>query len=408
VLSLTERLKRFTTAQERRIYLRWKYALLKIAALISFLSFCLYPLTGGVRGEEATVAPYLFSVPSLLVFLLPRRFLSVARGIALGQSALICWAGGQALVIGLVLRQPDKTLELILVGFVVQLFFGLAALLIDDPLKKAKSELAQMFLGAAATLIFISASYERFQTNYTKMDPELVYPVIACLETYKAGHDGQYADSLQSLVRAQGVNCIYPFSEKGSSPFGKIKYQARHAGDGHVSEYSIILGGTTFWGRFSADAYTDQTGILHLSQDHQNATPADPVPPNITTFLHEWSQCLSKHAKTHPDTPFPVDLSSMMEPGWSCKPRWYVKDNYLAPSQFHRVDYYSDTGDGTKPRAAFHLLGRPNQYGSSGVRHYYVDESGVIRGTPANRDATRYDPPIPECEWVEHKACSSD
>jgi hypothetical protein len=35
--------------------LRWKYALLKIAALISFLSFCLYPLTGGVKGEEASV-----------------------------------------------------------------------------------------------------------------------------------------------------------------------------------------------------------------------------------------------------------------------------------------------------------------------------------------------------------------
>jgi hypothetical protein len=107
-LSWTEAFKRFTTAQKQRIHLRWKYALLKIAALISFLSFCLYPLTGGVKGEEATVAPYLFSALSLLVFLLPRRFLSVARGIALGQSALICLAGGQALIIGLASRQPDK------------------------------------------------------------------------------------------------------------------------------------------------------------------------------------------------------------------------------------------------------------------------------------------------------------
>lgn len=387
--------------------MNWRFLLFKLSALVSFVSFCLYPLTGGVRSEEATVA-YLFSAPSLLVLLLPGRFQNVARGIALGQSALICFAGSQALVIGLVTGQPGKILELILVGFIVQLFFGLAALLIDNPLKKAKNELSQIYLAAAATLIFMFLSYKRFQTNYTQMNPELVYRVIACLETYKAGHDGQYADSLDSLVKAQGVNCIYPFSTKGSSPFGKIKYQARNADDGRVSKYSIILGGTTYWGRFSPDGYTDQTGILHISQDHQNATPADPVRPNITTFLHEWSQCLSKHAKTHPETPFPVDLVSMMEPGWSCKPMWYVKDNYLEPSQFYRVDYYSDTGAGTKPRAAFHLLGRPNQYGSSGVRHYYVDESGVIRGTPANRDATRDDPPIPECEWVEHKACSSN
>lgn len=383
----------------------WKYALLKIAALISFLSFCLYPLTAGVRGEEATVA-YLFSAPSLLVLLLPRRLLSVARGIALGQSALICLGGSQALMIGLVMRQPDKTLELILVGFVVQLFFGLAALLIDNPLKKANGELAQILFGGAATLIFIFLGYRRFQTNYTSMNPEQVYRVIACSETYKAGHSGLYADSLKTLALAQGENCIYPFSIEGSSPYGKIRYQPLLGADGRVTGYSIILGGTTFWGRFLPNGSTDQTGILHISQDHQNATPADPVPPNITTFLHEWSQCLSKHAKTHPDTPFPVDLISMMEPGWSCKPRWYVKDNYLEPSQFYRVDYYSDTGAGTKSLAAFHLLGRPNQYGSSGVRHYYVDESGVIRGTPANRDATRDDPPIPECEWVEHKACS--
>lgn len=380
---------------------------LKIAALISFLSFCLYPLTSGVRGEEATVA-YLLSAPSLLVFLLSRRFLNVARGIALGQSALICLAGSQALVIGLVMRQPGKTLELILVGFIVQLFFGLTALLIDNPLKKAKSELAQIYLAATATLIFMFLSYKRFQTNYTSMNPELVYRVIACSEAYKASHGGLYADSLKNLALAQGVNCIYPFSINGSSPYGKIRYQPLLATDGRVTGYSIILGGTTFWGRFSPDGYTDQTGILHISQDHQNATSADPVPPNVTTFLHEWSQCLVRQAQTHPDVPFPADLKSMMAPGWNCQPEWYVQDNYLEPLQFCRVYYYSGTPEKAKPRAAFHLLGRPYRYGFSGVRHYYVDESGVIRGTPANRDATRDDPPIPECEWVEHKACSSN
>ena len=157
--------------------MNWRFLLFKSAALISFLSFCLYPLTGGVGGQEVTVA-YLFSAPSLLVLLLPRRFQNVARGIALGQSALICLAGSQALVIGLVMNQPGKILELILVGFIVQLFFGLAALLIDNPLEKVKSELAQIYLGAAATLMFMFLSYKRFQTNYTSMNPELVCRII--------------------------------------------------------------------------------------------------------------------------------------------------------------------------------------------------------------------------------------
>jgi len=265
-----------------------------------------------------------------------------------------------------------------------------------------------MYLGAAATLIFTFLSYKRFQTNYTSMNPELVYRVITGSETYKASHGGLYADSLNSLTLAQGENCIYPFSIDGSPPYGKTRYQPLLRADGRVTGYSIIFGGTRFWGRFSPGGFTYQTGILHISLDHQNAASADSVPPNITTFLHEWDQCLAKQAQAYPGVAFPAGLKSMMAPEWKCKPDWYVEDDYLAPWQSYRVYCYSDTPEEAKPRAAFHLLGRPNQYGASGVRHYYVDESGVIRGTPANREATRDDPPIPECEWAEHKACSSN
>jgi hypothetical protein len=73
------------------------------------------------------------------------------------------------------------------------------------------------------------------------------------------------------------------------------------------------------------------------------------------------------------------------------------------------VDYFSDSTDGAwRSRAAFHAVARPLQYGSNGVRHYYVDESGIMRGAPTNRDATRDDPPIPECEWAEGRTCSQN
>jgi hypothetical protein len=85
------------------------------------------------------------------------------------------------------------------------------------------------------------------------MNPELVYPVIECSEIYKADHDGLYADSLKNLALAQGENCIYPFSIDGSSPSAKIGYQPLLDAAGRVTGYSIILGGTRFWGRFSPD-----------------------------------------------------------------------------------------------------------------------------------------------------------
>jgi hypothetical protein len=116
----------------------------------------------------------------------------------------------------------------------------------------------------------------------------------------------------------------------------------------------------------------------------------------------------SRFAQAHPDVLFPAELKSMMAPDWNCEPEWYVQDNYLEPPYSYRLHCYRDTPEKPKPRAAFQLVGRPYCYGLSGVRHYYVDESGVIRGTPPNRDATRDDLPIPECEWAEHKACSSN
>jgi hypothetical protein len=153
--------------------------------------------------------------------------------------------------------------------------------------------------------------------------------------------------------------------------------------------------------------YTDQTGILHISEDHHPPTAADPVSSNLTSELHKWSQCLAKYGKAHPDEP--LELEAAIGPHPKCTLTGYVKDNYLEVPigyRVYRVDYFSDAADGTRPRAAFHALAGPTRYGDFGVRHYYMDETGIIRGTPENRDATRDDPPIPDCEWDRGKACA--
>ena len=46
-------------------------------------------------------------------------------------------------------------------------------------------------------------------------------------------------------------------------------------------------------------------------------------------------------------------------------------------------------------RQSFRLLVNPQVYGTTGTRHFYVDESLAIHGTDQNRDATTADPLAP-------------
>src|SRR5260370_2069468 len=66
--------------------MNWPYRRFKIAALFAFLSFYLYTLATAFRGEDAALIWLLFGSPSLVILFLPRRALSLPRGLALGQT----------------------------------------------------------------------------------------------------------------------------------------------------------------------------------------------------------------------------------------------------------------------------------------------------------------------------------
>jgi len=42
------------------------------------------------------------------------------------------------------------------------------------------------------------------------------------------------------------------------------------------------------------------------------------------------------------------------------------------------------------------MVAKPAEYGKAGTRSFYMDKSGVIRGTDENREATAEDEPLEE------------
>src|SRR6266849_5248161 len=230
--------------------MNWPYRRFKIAALFAFLSFYLYTLATAFRGEDAALIWLLFGSRSLVILFLPRRALSVARGLALGQT----------LVFG------------IITGFSV-------------------------FLGVAGWL-------------------------------------------------ASGANGLM------------------------LAETAVVL----------------------IAQDG--------------AFL-----CRSPRAAGTQRTAwvaFPRELSEMLSSDWPCKPHRDIEGDHLIPHNSYTVYYKLPSEAKPGDPSTFSLQARPNLYRESGVRSYYVDEDGIIRGTVKNRPATKNDSPVPICEWDVGTTCRSD
>jgi hypothetical protein len=82
-----------------------------------------------------------------------------------------------------------------------------------------------------------------------------------------------------------------------------------------------------------------------------------------------------------------------------------IQDDRVQLGQFYTAHFYTRVPDGIGNQSRFYVIARPYRYGDTGVRSYYLDESGIIRATPHNREPNSTDEPTPECEWAEHLAC---
>jgi hypothetical protein len=400
----------------------WPYWRFKLAALFAFLSFYPYTLTTAMRGEDAALMWLLFGSPSLIILFLPSRALSVARGLAFGQSLVFGVMTGFILCVAvpvwLVSGAKEFMLPEIVVFFIAQTALFFAAVCIPPQLNGVyyRSSIIAWFTTAVTASSLVLTMMRVEDISQHQMTPYAVYRVVACAEAYADHRNGTYPESLQAMVQAastwSGPNCIYPFDANGDSEngpvYGRVRYMPVQSAGGRVVGYSILFGPRTFFGNMKTAEYIDQTGIVHKSRNQAIATASDPVTDNVTTSLEEWSQCLAKEKRTLPNMIFPNKLKDMLRSDWPCKPTRDVEGDHLIPDNSYTVYYRSPSEAMPGDPSSFSLQARPNQYAESGVRSYYVDEDGVLRATVKDRPANKKDSPIPACEWDVRTTCHSD
>ena len=387
-----------------------RHIFLKAAAVLSYFSFYLWLSNTQLNAEQARFLWLWYGIPSVLILLIPKRWLALARGMAIGQGMYLC----QQAVLPLALDLPSNGLShgmVALLGFVLaQALLVFAALLLGWPSKDA--EIVSLVCGATASLLFITLTVHRWEGTVSMPFAENVYPTVSCLDRYALAHEGSYPASLEELTRTTGKYCVPGSMSSGPWRPQKLFYHPAHGSDGRIIGYSILFGPDDFWGKVRTAWYVDQSGLVHASPKGQFATRQDPVLSNQPLELKNWSECYARYNAAHPASGESFDWNPILHPEGPCRPDIRdIQDGHVQLGQSYKsytAHFYVKPPDSTGRQSGFYVIARPDQYGRSGVRSYYFDETGIIRGTPQNREANSADEPTPECEWKEHVNCSTN
>lgn len=381
-----------------------RHIFLKAAAVLSYFSFYLWLSHTRLNAEQARFLWLWYGIPSLLILLIPKRWSVLARGMAIGQGMYFC----QQAILPLAFDLPSNGLSngmVSLLGFVLaQALLVFAALLLGWPLKT--EEIVPLICGATASLLFITLTVHRWEGTLSMPLEGNVYPTVGCLDRYALAHEGSYPASLEELTRTTGKYCVAGSLSSGPWRPQKLVYHPAQGPDGRIVGYSILFGPDDFWGKVRTAWYVDQTGLVHTSPKGQFATRQDPVLSNETLELRSWSDCYAKHAAAHLASGESFDWRPILWPEGRCKPDiGNIQDGYVSLGQSYTAHFHVKPPDSSGRQSGFYVIARPDQYGSSGVRSYYFDETGIIRATPHNREPKSTDEPIPECEWKQHVNC---
>jgi hypothetical protein len=384
-----------------------KPMILKAAAVLSYLSFYLLVSITQLNPQQARFIWLWYGIPSLLILLIPKRWSALARGMAIGQGMWFCLQA----MLPLALALPSNGLSngtVSLLGFVLaQALLVFAALLLGWPLKTA--EIVPLVCGATASLLFITLTVRRWEGTQSIPSAGNLYRTVGCLDQYALAHGGLYPASLEELTRTTGQYCVIGSLSSGPWRPQRLVYQSSQASDGRIVGYSILFGPDNFWGNVRTAWYVDQTGLIHTSPEGQIANKQSPVWSNEMLELKSWNACYAKYADADPANGASFDWKSVLHPEGPCEPDIRnIQDGHVQLGQSYTAHFHAKPPDSSGRQVGFYVVARPDQYGSSGIRSYYLDETGIIRGTPHNREPNSTDEPAPECEWIEHLTCRNN
>jgi len=229
----------------------------------------------------------------------------------------------------------------------------------------------------------------------------------ACLLQYAAQHaDTGFPPSFEA-IRETSPQCgeAAAFSGQKSREF-KVEYQ-RH--QQKIAGYSLSVQYDSPFRAWKISLYTDESGIIHIRD--RNASASSPVYyiwlPDQTSDGSDHVGSLAKALDCIKAYIFRSGVPSRLSDAFSgCKKRPAVI-NFRSDS-YHSSGYnvsFTPLANSKEGIHGFHLEARPEKYGETGLRSYFVDQSFVIHATPEDRSATDVDIEALPCEFNTNESC---
>lgn len=343
---------------------------------------------GGRSDDIHLVLIYL--VPFAVAAVLPAKFTDFASGLVLGTvlielpfTVLFSFFGG--------IFPDPRTLQLMRATSIIFIVFAVVGLVVHRKEKEKKGSFLGGALASVAYILIAVLVLSSSTGHAAEMQPDptaTLGSIHVCLGRYAEQHAGQYPRSLSELG-PHGLQCLDDWLAKGYAGNMKIIYYPPQ--EPGTSNFSLLMKRNS-WFRKSNSFYTDRTGMIHESFTSRPASADDRVIKNASSVLRLIADCLIQEG-----APYPGDVQHFHDAPNSICSRHFMENGLQYQTFGSEVRYTSKADHGIV--SGFTLTARPKSYGKDGVRSYFVDETGTVRGTSDNRAAGPDDPPVPACEY---------
>lgn len=262
-----------------------------------------------------------------------------------------------------------------------------------------------------ATVAFANYEQSKFRelNAHAQHAPKLIYGVEKCLVAYslKPGK-GSYPAELSQLQSAL-AGCADRNLTEGKYVEGyKLTYALDPASGG--KRFSLLALPSVTVGKYMTSFFSDETGLLHKQTEGTIAGPGDPLVSTTELVLATLNcarnysvglerqrakgQRLDRDFNAN-ELNYPASFNDLADLCFgnsafsSVQARVSSETNSLSDATY-TVTYRPPPAGGKD----FVILARPLLYGETGIRSYFVDNSGVLKTTLEDREATREDPSL--------------
>jgi outer membrane protein assembly factor BamB len=372
-----------------------------VLTVLAYASILVLGCLRSMRSHAASLALGI-SVMTLVTFILQAGATSASLGM------LVLWIAVAGSRQGAGLAQAAFVL-----GNLVLVFVSSLSLIRRRNLHAGFAALAAIFVGSVDPVVHALKEHDAhlysLAHELARGGPYILFRTESCLLRFKAEHRGAgFPDSLRQLDKIL-PGCLQDGLARGGEIGGyRIEYQV--SATTPIEHFSLIASPSVHYTGSMVSFFSDETGILRTYSGNRLAVASDGGVTPAEDLLRI-RNCVVNF----------TSLSDRQNTGWSEANRAYDADQMHYPLSFdemaaekrcsvpglrdagswktsaYRFSYRRVVNNGVEN---FALLARPIQYGSSGLRSYFVDNTSVIHATAENRDATADDPWAYRCEFT--------